>query len=76
MPGNGWGKGEKEQRSGGAREQRGRGDKERGRQGDGEQGRRITFHFDALIAAAERCDPDEVRRLLKVLAPEYQLADG
>jgi len=31
---------------------------------------------DALIAAAERGDPDEVRRLLKVLAPEYQMADG
>jgi hypothetical protein len=31
---------------------------------------------DALIAAAERCDADEVRRLLKVLVPEYPLADG
>ena len=37
---------------------------------------RFTFHVDALIAAAERGDRDEVRRLLKVLVPEYELADG
>ena len=37
---------------------------------------RLTSHVDALITAAEEGDPDEVRRLLKVLAPEYQMADG
>jgi len=30
------------------------------------------MEVDALIAVAERGDPDEVRRLLKVLVPEYQ----
>jgi len=33
---------------------------------------RLTSHVDALIAAAERGDPDEVRRLLQVLVPEVQ----
>ena len=33
------------------------------------------IEVDALIVAAERGDPDEVRRLLKVLAPEYQPAN-
>ena len=53
-------------------------DGEMGRGGDGEKNHvsRFTFHVDALIAAAERGNPDEVRRLLKVLAPEYQMADG
>jgi len=37
---------------------------------------RLTSHVDALITAAERGDPNEVRRLLKVLVPECQLADG
>ena len=36
----------------------------------------FTFHVDALIAAAERGELDQVRRLLKVLVPEYQMADG
>jgi len=31
---------------------------------------------DALITAAEEGNPDEVRRLLKVLVPEYQMADS
>jgi len=37
---------------------------------------RLTSQVDALITAAEEGNPDEVRRLLKVLVPEYQLADG
>jgi FlaA1/EpsC-like NDP-sugar epimerase len=37
---------------------------------------RFTFHVDALIAAAERGELDEVRRLLKVLVPEVQMADS
>lgn len=55
----------------GAREQGSGGVGERGRGGDGS---RFTFHVDALIAAAERGDADEVRQLLKVLVPEYQTA--
>jgi FlaA1/EpsC-like NDP-sugar epimerase len=37
---------------------------------------RLTSQVDALIAAAEEGNPDEVRRLLKVLVPEYQPGMG
>jgi len=39
-------------------------------------GNHPEMEVDALIAVAERGDSDEVRRLLKVLMPECQLADG
>ena len=48
---------------------------EQGRQGEGANFD-LDCEVDALIVAAERGDPDEVRRLLKVLVPEYQMADG
>ena len=35
-----------------------------------------AFHVEALIAAAERGDPDDVRWLSKVLVPECQMADS